>query len=75
VSMLATTESAQYGCSIGFDLLVHLLDVGIRGVSVDCAEGCVSEVHFAIVVRFVLWVYGHDWSLNRLFNRSEWVVQ
>ena len=73
--MLATTESARYGCRIGFDLFVNVLDVGIRWVSVDCAEGRVGEVHFAIVDRFVLWVCGHDWSLNRLFNRSEWVVQ
>jgi len=59
VSMSATTESARCGCSIGFNLLVHVLDVGIREVSVDCAEGCVSEVHLAIVDGFVLWVCGH----------------
>jgi len=75
VSMSVTTESVRCGCSIGFDLLVQVLDVGIRGVSVDCAEGCVSEVHFAIVDGFVLWVCDHDWSLNRLLDRFEWVVQ
>ena len=69
MSMSANTESARYGCSIGFDLIAHVLDAGIRGVSVDCAEGCVSEVHFAIVDGFVLWICGHDWDLNGLFNR------
>jgi len=69
VSMLATTESARYGCSIGFDLLVQMLDVVIGGVSVNFAEGYVGEVHLAIVDGFVLCVCGHDWSLNGLFNR------
>ena len=69
MSMLATPESARYGCSIGFDLLVQMLDVAIGGVSVNFAEGCVGEVHLAIVDGFVLCVCGHGRGLNGLFNR------
>ena len=71
MSMLATPESARYGCSIGFDLLVQMLNV-VRGkVSVNFAEDYVGEVHLAIAIvdGFVLCVCGHDWSLNGLFNR------
>ncbi len=48
--MSAITESAQYGCRIGFDLLVHVLEVDIGGVSVEFAEGCVCEVHRVCLV-------------------------
>jgi len=68
VSMLATIESAWYGCSIGFDLLLQMLDVIIVGVSVSFAEGCVGEVHLTIVDGFVLCVCGHGQSLKGLFN-------
>jgi len=50
MSMSATTESAQYGCTIGFDLLVTCVRGRYSGVSVEFAEGYVCEVHRVCLV-------------------------
>ena len=46
-----------------------MLDVGVRGISVDSAEGCVCELNRSIVDGLVVRECGHDCRLNGLFNR------
>ena len=46
-----------------------MLNVGVRGISVDSAEGCVCEINLSIVNGLVVRECGHDCRLNGLFNR------